>query len=339
MLNKKGNLMTKNSDKKEILTTVRAKRRNYTRPLVSMVVVVAVGVLGYKLWENPKLLEQARDMLFKREVKADVYQPQIDALVQQVNSLQADLSMVRGKAENPDFSDMNKRIEAIEQVNLNTIKSKADMETVLGLVVRMDKAENKISDLAKVTNKSALVLMSAMLVKDAAERGGEFVYEAEVLNEIVKDNIKVAKELKFINEIALTGIATKEELQNSFADVYAEKYAKVVEEIAPKDWKERIYYQINKIIKIQKVSEENSKEKFSEEDRAWSVVSDFVSKGEIKRAVGIAKKPLNEDMLKNEKFMEWFEKASNYSDFYDAISRISANSLAVMKVEFLNNVK
>ena len=117
------------------------------------------------------------------------------------------------------------------------------------------------------------------------------------------------------------------------------KAPKVAEEIEPKNWKDRIYYQINKIIKIQKTNEENSKEKFSEEDRAWSVVSDFVSKGEIKRAVGIAKKPLNEDMLKNENFSLWLDKAEKYSDFYDAISRISANSLAVMKVEFLNNVK
>ena len=331
--------MTKNSDKKENLATVKANRRNYTKPLVSMVVVVAIGILGYKLWENPKLLEQAKEMLFESKQQEDGYQAQIDKLNQEVKSIQADLYMVRGKAENPDFSDMIKRIEAIEQVNLNTIKSKADMETVLGLVVRMDKAEGKIDDLAKVTNKSALVLMSAMLVKDAAERGGEFVYEAEVLSEIVKDNKKIDKELKLINEIALTGITTKEELQDGFADIYAEKYAKVAEEIEPKNWKDRIYYQINKIIKVQKANEENSKEKFSEEDRAWSVVSDFVSKGEIKRAVAIAKKPLNEDMMKNDKFIGWLDLAEKYNGFYDAISRISANSLAVMKVEFLNNVK
>lgn len=331
--------MTKDSDKKENLTIIKAKRRNYTRPFVSFMVVVAVGVLGYKLWENPKLLEQARDMFLKKEQTEDKYQPQIDNLLQQVRVLQADLEMVRGTAENPDFSDMNKRIKDIEQVNLNTIKSKADVETVLGLVVRLDKAEGKIDDLAKVTNKSALVLMSAMLVKDAAERGGEFLYEAEVLSEIVKDNKKVAKELALINKVATTGISTKEELQNVFADIYGEKYAKVAEEIEPTDWKERIYYQINKIIKIKKVSEQKAKDKFSEEDRAWSVVSDFVSKGDIKRAVAIAKKPLNSGMLKNEKFENWLENASQYSDFYDAISRISANSLAVMKVEFLNNVK
>ncbi|MBR1948607.1 MAG: hypothetical protein IKA30_02305 [Alphaproteobacteria bacterium] len=331
--------MTKDSEKKETLTSVKARRRNYTKPLVLLVVVVGVGILGYKLWEKPQLLEQAKALLFKNEVKEDVYQPQIDALMQQIRVLQSELSMVKGKAENPDFSDMNKRIDAIEQVNLNTIKSKADMETVLGLVVRMDNAEGKISDLAKVTNKSALALMSAMLVKDAAERGGEFVYEAEVLSEIVKGNIKIAKEMELINKVALTGVSTKENLQNEFADIYGEKYAEVVEEIKPKDWKERIYYQINKIIKIKKVDDEKVKEKFSEEDRAWSVVSDFVSKGEIKRAVAIAKKPLNEEMIKNEKFADWLEKASEYGDFYDAISRISANSLAVMKVEFLKNVK
>ena len=111
------------------------------------------------------------------------------------------------------------------------------------------------------------------------------------------------------------------ELQNKFADIYAEKYAKVAEEIAPKDWKERIYQQIGKIIKIKKADE--AKASFSEEDRAWSVVSDFVNKGEIKRATAIAKKPLNEDMLKNEKFMAWLDVAEVYNNFYDAISKNS----------------
>ena len=111
--------MTGNSDKKETLTNVRAQRRSYTKPLVSMVVVVGIGVLGYKMWENPKLLEQAKEMLFESRQQEDVYQPQIDKLNQELKNIQADLYMVRGKAENPDFSDMNKRIEAIEQVNLN----------------------------------------------------------------------------------------------------------------------------------------------------------------------------------------------------------------------------
>lgn len=331
--------MTKNLDKKENLAMVKAKRRNYTKPLVSLIVVMAVGVLGYKLWENPQLLHQAKEMVFKSEPKVDVYQPQIDTLVQQVRNLQADLAAVQGKAENPDFSQLNKRIENMEQSNFNSMKSKADIETVLGLIMRMDKAESKISDLAKVTNDSALVLMSAMLVKDAAERGGEFLYEAEVLSEIVKGNTKVAKEVDFINKIAPNGITTKETLQNDFADIYSERYAKVADEVEPKDWKERVLYQINKIIKIRKTNEDKVKENFSEEDRAWSVVSDFVSKGEIKRAVAIAKKPLNDEMLKNEKLMIWLDNAEKYNDFYDAISRISANSLAVMKVEFLNNVK
>ena len=337
MLILKGNLMNKDSDKKENLAPVKANRRNYTKPLVSMVVVVAIGILGYKLWENPQLLIQAKEMLFKNEPKIDVYQPQIDVLNQQIRNLQSELSLVRGRAENPDFSEMNKKIEAIEQVNLNTIKSKADIESVLGLVMRMDKAESKIDDLSKVTNKGALTIMSAMLVKDAAERGGEFVYEAEVLSEVAKNNVKIAKDLDLINKIAVTGIPTKAELQNKFADIYAEKYAKVAEEVAPKNWKERIYQQIGKIIKIRKADE--AKNNFSEEDRAWSVVGDFISKGEIKRATEIAGKPLNEDMLKNEKFKTWLDEAEVYNKFYDAISKISANTLAVMKLEFLNNVK
>ena len=143
---------------------------------------------------------------------------------QQLNLLQGQLAEVAIKAENPDFSAMNKRIDDIEQLNINTIKSKANVDTVLGLVVRMDNAEGKIDDLSKVTDNGALILTAAMLVKDAGMRGGKFIYEAEVLSELAAGNYKIAKEVARLNEIAMVGVPSLDELQTEFAKVYVAKY-------------------------------------------------------------------------------------------------------------------
>lgn len=311
-------------------------RHGTAKKISAVIVLAAVAVLGYKLWENPKLIYQFEELFVSKE---DDYQAQIDALQQQLNLLQGNLAEVAIKAENPDFSAMNKRIDDIEQISVNTIRSKANVDTVLGLVVRMDNAEGKINDLAKVTDDGALVLTAAMLVKDAGMRGGKFVYEAEVLSELAAGHYKIAKEVARLNEIAMVGVPSLEELQKEFANAYVAKYPEIPdeEELPATNWKERIYNQLHKVVRIKKADDgdDGKQQQFSEEDRAWSVVRDLVLDGEIVKAVAIVDKPLNAPLQEDKLLAEWKIKAERYRDFYESISRISANALAVMKVKFL----
>ncbi len=329
--------MTDTQNKKDKIVKNRVKRKASLRYFMSVVVVVAVGVLGYKLWENPKILYQMKDLLQKDTSMAEMYQNQVNELQNRLMAVEAQLADVSNRVKNPDFSAIQEKIDNIEQINVNTIKSKADVDSVLGLVMRMDKAEEKIDELAKVSDKSALILTATMLVKDAAEKGGKFVYEAEVLSEIAVGNYKIEKEIAVINEASLKGIKSNIELQRMFADIFADKYSEtdVENDDSSLNWKERIYQQVSKVVKINKTNEVVNEPVFSEEDKAWAVINDFVARGDIKKAVAIAKKPLNEDLLKNVQFNEWLQEADDFVVFYDAISRISANALAIMKVKFL----
>lgn len=332
--------MAETKSKKENLATVKAKRRTYTQPLTVLILFAAVGVLGYKLWENPQIINQAKEMFAKAFDTQDEYQSQINDLKRQMDALNEELGSVRGMALNPNLTEVNQKIENVEQIMVNTIKSKADVEAVLGLVVRMDNVEGRVSDLAKVTDKTALVLTATMLVKDAAEKGGEFVYEAEVLNELAQGNYKIADEINQINAAAKSGVLSKSELQSDFAEIFADKYAeKEIAEPMPEGWKERIYQQVNKVVKVKKLTEEAEEPVFTEEDRSWGIINDMVARGEITKAVAILRKPINAEMLKNEDLSEWLKNADAYCAFYDAVNRITANSLAVMKVKFLNAEK
>ncbi len=307
--------------------------------LRSIVWLVIVGALGYGAWYYRAEIKNQLDELMKAKPD-EVMSGQVNDLQQQVFDLQNKLQEVEYVAHNPDFSLMQKRIDDIQQISVNTIKSKADVDALLGLVVRMDNAEEKLRELAKVSDEGALILTAAMLVKEAGERGGKFVYEAEVLSEVVKGNVKVKDEVARIEEIAAQGVPSVGELQKEFVDAYLNKYPEPVEEVdTATNWKERVYNQLHKIIKIKKSDEntEDVKIEPSEEDRAWNIVRDFVLSGEIIRAVGIAEKPLNHTLLENERFKAWLQNAKVYKDFYESISRITANGLAVMKVKFLQN--
>ena len=319
---------------------IQPTKHGLAQKVSAVIVAAAIVVLGYKLWENPKLIYQIEDLFTSKD---NDYQAQIEAMQQQLNWLQGNLAEVAIKAENPDLSAINKRIDDIEQISVNTIRSKANVDTVLGLVVRMDNAEGKINDLSKVSDEGALILTAAMLVKDAGQRGGKFVYEAEVLSELAAGNYKIAKEVARLNEIAGVGVPSLEELQKEFAAAYVAKYPEMpeVEELPATNWKERIYNQLHKVVRIKKTDDGKEQPKFSEEDRAWSVVRDLVLNGEISKAIAIVDKPLNAALKEDKMLAEWKIKAERYRDFYESISRISANALAVMKVKFLqgkNNI-
>ena len=302
--------------------------------------LAVVGALGYGAWYNRAELKAWIDELMALK-QDELMIGQVTDLQQQLIDLQSRLREVEYVAKNPDFSAVQKRIDDIEQISVNTIRSKADVDALLGLVVRMDNAEERLRSLSKVTDDGALILTAATLVKEAGMRGGEFVYEAEVLSEIAKGNVKVKDEVKKIEDIAALGVPSKEELQKEFIEAYVAKYPQEIEEeTKATNWKERIFNKLNKMIKIRKSGEEdkqNVKKEFSEEDRAWDIVRDFVLSGEIIRAVGIAEKPLNHELLENASFKEWLHNAQIYRDFYESISRITANGLAVMKVKFLKN--
>lgn len=323
---------------KEIVNKNESKKKNSYKKAVWVLALLCVAGVGGVAYKNPQVLENIKNKIADLKKDNDVYQTQILQLQEQVANLQIQMAEARQLAENPNFEEINKRIDNIEQINVNTIKSKADVETVLGLVMRMDNAEGRINDLAKVTNNSALTLTAAMLVKDAAERGGEFVYEAEILKELTAGNYKIAKEVAFIEKVATQGIPNILLLQELFAKAYAKKYDLQKEDEKPANWKERIYQQVNKVVKIEKASE-SKEEEFSEEDRAWGIVADLVEEGNIAKAILIARKPINNEMLSDEGFAEWLKEAETYDNFAKAVAKISANSLAVMKVEFLKNSK
>ncbi len=316
---------------------VAPKNKKRKAKILSLVVVVAVAVLGYKLWENPQLLNQFKDMWANKKTEEDIYLVQINELQKQLAMLKTEVAEVAQMAANPDLSTVNQKLENMENITVNTIKSKADVDAVLGLVQRMDRAESKIDDLAKVTDKSALTLTAAMLVKDAAERGGSFVYEAEVLNELAAGNYKIAKEIALINKAATEGVPSLSELQHRFAEVYAKEFEVVDETLASADnWKDRIYLQLQKVVKIEKTSDEKN-QPLTEKDVFWATLSEMVAVGETKQAVSFIDKPINEEWANNKNLQEWKVQAEMYNDFYYAISKISANALAVMKVKFLQN--
>ena len=333
LINKWRNIMSQ-AEKNNKTEVANVKlHKTFGKYILRFFVLLLLLSLGAGAWYYRADLQNIINKFGNNE-QEETLQAQVVDLKNQLDEYKNQLKTVAYLAKNPDLSKINERIDNIEQINLNTIKSKADVDALLGLLIRVDAAEEKLRNLAKVGDEGALILTAAMLVKEAGDRGGDFVYEMDVLSEILKGKPKTINEVKRLEEIAQVGVPSKVELQEEFFDAYVSKYPEPVdEEKLARNWKERIYHKLNKIVKVKNSNEQEKV--WTEEDRAWGIVRDLVVNGEIKQAVKIAKKPLNNELLQNESFSNWLKQAELYIDFYDNISKITANGLAIMKVNFL----
>ena len=308
----------------------KTKRGSFKKALIKLLALFILAAAAYGLWKNPALIGKAKS-LFSSQPKVDVYQQQIDALTMQMQSLQQQLAVTKAQIKMPDLSAFDERIKGIEKMNLNVIDSKADVATVLGVVTRMDKAEQKLDKLTAVTDDSALVLTGVLLVKDSAERGGNFEYEVEVLSNIAADNPQMAKEVQNLVPFAKDGISSELELVKEFDVIYADLLDKQKTDF-DKTWKERLNTKLSEIVQIKKTNEKAPE--FSA-DKNFENIKQYVDAGELFKAASLLMLPENQEWMQNEALQQWVKKVQAREDFYDLIEDLSASSLAALKVNFL----
>lgn len=331
----------KMEEKSEQEKSVTPPKRHWKAVFIKLLVLVALAAAGYGLWKNPQIIDQVKKAVEARQEdtaaeRAAVPDPgaQLAQLQNQIAALQSEVLRLSNQpqaAVEPDLTEVHEKIAAIEKTNLNVIDSKADVAMVLGLVTRMDKAEAQLDKLAKVTDEGALTLTAAMLVKDSAERGGSFEYEMEVLNQIAAHNPQLKQPLEQMARYARSGIVPGSLLGDEFARIYT-RVVKEQKEAFDKTWTDRINSKLSEIVQIKRVNQEAPA---FEANQGLEKIRQDVLHGNLEAAVNELALPENADLLKDKALAAWLEKARGNVEFNQAVSRISASSLALMKVNFL----
>lgn len=322
----------------ETATSRPSKLHRIKIAFIKLVILAAIIAAGYGMWKNPQIVEQIKGMFQSKEPTSELtVEQQVRQLQNQLVVLQNQLNEYSSRevknAAGDDIIALQERMRTLEKTNLNVIDSKADVAVVLGLLTRLDKAEGKLDTLAKVTDNSALVLTAAMLVKDSAERGGSFNYEMEVLNQLGADNLKLKQPLAEMSKYAAKGIVTQERLDKEFSSIY-KQIIKQEKEAFEQTWTDRINSKLSEIVQIKKVNEKAPK---FEANQNLEKIRQLVNEHNISAAIAELEKPSNADLLKDEKLKSWLEEARSREDFYDALTQITAGSLAIMKVNFLKS--
>lgn len=313
-----------------------ARPSGFGKYALRIVLLAAVCGAGYALWKNPQLTDRARGWLTPAE-QADPYAARFMDMQNRLAALQNQLNQTNYKLDNSGFAEVKEQIRSLEKMNLNMIDSKADVAAVLGVVTRMDAAEQKINNLSEVTDTSALILTGALLVKDAADRGQTFEYEAEVLSQIAAGSPQAAAQAQKISAFAAAGVPSDLSLSLQFDRIYAKLlHQRNLDTDQSQTWKDRINSKLNEIVQIKKTDETTPEYEAGRllEDAAFLVRND-----DLLRAANLLKKANNPEISASADLQEWIAKVEQREEFYRAVSALSADSLAGLKVNNLKKVR
>ena len=304
-----------------------------------LVVIVVLALLGTAMWRNPDLVNQVKvkfEEMLASPVQEQQAPNQMEILQQEIAQLRAELAQRNAEAQNisnDTIEKLNQKFDNLEKTNLAIIDNKADASTVLGIVTRLDRLENKVNVLARVTDESALILTAVMMVKDSAEQGGSFEYEAAILSQLAQNNLSVRPAVEQIQKIAISGVKSNVFLVNRFQVVYNE-IAEMHKKEFEKTWKDRLNSKLNQFIKVRRTN--NQVPEF-EENQTLVNIKKLVDAEDLQSALMMLQQPKNADLLaKSEALQEWVGLVKTKMEFTSAVKQIANNALAVMKVNSIN---
>lgn len=329
--------MVKEKEENKVNLPVSDKIPPMQKTARNLMFLIIAGAACYFVWQNPQLVDKAKSFFESPAVSAEETASQsevseTDLLRQEIYGLKTQMGLLEKMlSQKNDNSALENRFDSLEQANSSIIKSKADASAVLGLATRMDKAEQQLDKLSMVTDKSAVILTAAMLVKDSAERGGSFAYEAEILQQLAGDNAKLKDQVAIVSKYAEKGIENNVYLIKSFKKVYADLLQKQ-REAYEKTWKDRINNKISEYIKVKRVKEETPSFQANQE---LADIKKSVESGNIKKALADLQNINNKELLNETSLNKWLDEARAKVEFNEAVTQISAYYLAALKVNFI----
>lgn len=234
---------------------------------------------------------------------------------------------------------LNNRFNFLEENNLNIINSKADVALMLGIIQRADEIEKKLATISQVSNQGALIVTATMLVKDASETSDNYLYEFSVLKELAKNENAIQKEISVLEKYAKDKIYNTDNLIQDFIDIYMLSKLQNEEDITEKDSNfAKFNDKFGKIVKLKiKKKSEDKENKDIKEEVSLNIPAQMVADGDIYLAVKeLEQEKYNEIIKENPSLETWLYRINSKLEFNNAISKISAYSLGIMRA---NNLK
>ena len=291
------------------------------------------------LWLKPEIVYRLTEnvkQIFLSDENLDKTNPSISQLQKEINELRisflnlgANQNRLAAKIPNEDV------IQNLDSNYNKLVNEKADTSVVMGLITRLDKIEQRVDKLAKISDQGALILTSVMFIKDSAEKGQSFAYEAELLKMLSEGNETITLPVQTILSFSEKNLFSTVSLQQQFEDIFRtivklEKNKNLKE----KSWKEIFNQKLNEYVQVRRTDVDDKNSENSEENILENILS-AVRQDNLSLAVDILTQPNNQYLLQYSDLNQWLIRAKDNVAFYKAISEISHQALALMKLNYV----
>ena len=205
----------------------------------------------------------------------------------------------------------------------------------LGKQRTMENDEQPVVQSAQVVSENelsqeALLTVGAVIVRDLAEKGLSFAYEAEVLQILAQGNSIASEYIKSIQQYAVSGVKGEGVLISSFNKFYPSLSSSqnIDKEPQESEIKETKNWDENFLAWLKNLFVRKKKAPIivfnPEEDRVY----ELVNTGHLAEALEVMKTDIKYSKVDNSVLSEWKVQAKNYLNFEAAINGLIMNSMA-----------
>ena len=311
------------SEKTEEKEQVKVKKKNhFGRNFVIFTFMVlggAAAFLAVQLKQTEEINQRALQDLQK------AYEHKLSVVSSRLNDLQDEVTQMKNKSATVATGGVS---EAFVEQKLAQLKQEMEQ------YVSHENSENNQATSVAVESAPAkqtqeiLLASGALVVRDLAEQGNKFEYEAEVLQILAQGNLQAMKYVETMQKFAVSGIKGKNQLIKSFDKIFADlDTAKVKDEPetvseAPQNWQDKTMAWAKKLF----VSKKGRKRP------VFNQVNDevyiLVHEGNLGEALNALKTSEKYSSVSSEPLAQWQKQVADYLEFEHAVNGLIMNSLA-----------
>ena len=317
------------------------KKRHGFRNFLLFIILLAAGAVGYltvQLRQTEKLNAEALDKL------QAAYDEKISAVTNRVNALDREVTGLKNRpivehAAGISENMLNQKLAALREEllgNTATENPQAGDETA----EKTDATAAAPQILAAAANrddkftKELLLASGAIIIRDLAEQGVNFAYEAEVLQILAQGNELAENNVRVIRNYANAGINGKQNLIRGFNKLFTELNSADLKSAEPQQaaaenikWYQKVLNWLKQQVTAKK---RQPKPVFTpQKDEVWELVNE----GRIKDALEALSLSEKYAKVNSEPLTQWRFQAERYLMFDSAVNAVIMNSLANIRLK------
>ena len=320
--------MTKNiSEEKDNARNESAKTSSFLG-FGCAVLLICMGLcLSYDLYKT-KLISS--DIL--PQMQAD-YEAQISELNAQIELLKSDFNKLKTESLSANALSeeyINEKLSEFKNDVLNMAPQNSE-EQILQNNAKITALEKTIADLQNESHlmpQEILLSAGALTIRNMAENGENFAYEAEVLQLMAQGNQTAEQYVSAIRKFSAEPLNTKTSLINKFKNIYADLSGTEIK-TEPKNedltnaesWKNAFFTRLKNLVTFK----HKKNLKF---EPAPDEIYILVENGNLAQALAEIKTSQKYASLNSSALNIWMQNVQNYLDFNKAVNGLLLNSLA-----------